>query len=77
MTVSMPKAPPLPMFVVLRQWAGAIIVIDGDTPIEDVLEETGPDWIEVPEEHLYPITLWNYNARRLHYCHTSTCLTRY
>ena len=61
MTVSMPKAPPLPMFVVLRQWAGAIIVIDGNTPIEDVLEETGPDWIEVPEEHS-SITLWNYNA---------------
>ena len=38
----------MPMFVVLRQWAGAIIV-DRRSPIEDVWEETGPAGSKSPK----------------------------
>ena len=54
-------APKLPIFVVLRQWANALVIFDENTPIEDVLSETGPDWIEVPESDS-SIKTWNYNA---------------
>ena len=58
---SIPVAPKIPISVVLRQWSGAMIIIDENTSIEDVIQESGPDWIEVPEEHS-SITLWNYKA---------------
>ena len=61
MTVNLPPAPKLPIFVVLRRWANALVIIDEDTPIEDIVSESGPDWIEVPESDS-SISTWNYHA---------------
>jgi hypothetical protein len=56
-------APKVPIFVVLRKWANAVLILDPDMPIEEARElvEEGPDYIEAPASDS-SIKRWGYNT---------------
>ena len=61
MSKAIPPDPKMHIFVVLRRWANAFVMIDEDTPIQEVLAETGPDYVEAHESDS-SIKRWDYNA---------------